>query len=243
MLKIYHIHIRKTAGTVVYNLLSKQFSQNDVCPIRSEIELRGKFPPRQRLPEITRYRLISGHFYTFGSALSPEYKMITFLRDPLTRAVSTFNHIQNDIRDPFHKKIKGMPISEALQSNLAALELNNGQTRFLVGNAGHDHTQLDDQSAVDIAKSFLDQMFFVGIQEQIESSLQGLAQQFSIDVPDQIPRLNTQITELGIKVGDLSAAELALLQEHNKHDLEIYSYARQQYGHLLNLSKEATESG
>lgn len=229
MLKTYHIHIRKTAGTVVYNLLSKQFSQNDVCPIRSEIELRGKFPPRQRLPEITRYRLISGHFYTFGKELSPEYKMITFLREPLVRTVSTFNHIQNDIRDPFHKKLKGMSLSEALQSNLAALELNNGQTRFLVGNAGHDHTQLDDQS-VDIAKSFLDQMFFVGIQEQLESSIHRLALCLRIEPPTHVPRINTKITKAGLKISDLNSDVVTLLQEHNTYDLEVYQYAYEKYG-------------
>lgn len=239
MRKIYHIHIRKTAGTAIYSLLRSQYQDDEVCPIRSEIELRGKFPPQQRLSTITQYRLISGHFYSFGQKLTSEYSIVTFLRNPLDRTISAFNHIQNDQRDPFHKKLKGMSLMNALQSNLADLELQNGQTRFLVGNAGYDHRQLD-QSAADIATAFIDKIAFVGIQEQMESSLQHLAIQLGIDVPQQIPRTNTQITKSGIKVSDLSADEIGFIREHNAYDLQIYEYAQRKHEFMCDTLKDST---
>jgi integrase len=228
MTKIYHIHIRKTAGTVIHELLRKQFQEQQVCPIRSEIELRGKFLIDERLTTIRQYPLISGHFYSFGKRLMPAYKIVTFLRDPVARTISAFNHIQYSKRDPFHKKLTGLTIGEALQSNLADLELRNGQTRFLVGNAGYDYNNLDDD-AISIAKSFIDQLFFVGIQELMELSVQRLTFLLGVDPPHQIDRINTKVTASGIKVNDLSADELKLVQKYNAYDLQVYQYAREKF--------------
>lgn len=228
MSKIYHIHIRKTAGTVIYSLLKQQFKEEDICPFRSELDLRNKLPVNDLLSTISQYRMISGHYYTFGKQLLPEYNIVTFLRNPIDRTISAFNHIQNAPRDPFHNKLKGLTLCEALQSNLAERELSNGQTRYLVGNAGYDYNNLDE-SSVSIAKSFIDQLFFVGIQELMEPSIQHLTQLLQIDAPQQIPRVNTKITESGIKVGDLSTDELNLLHEYNAYDLQVYQYAREKF--------------
>ena len=228
MSKIYHIHIRKTAGTVIYSLLKQQFKEEDVCPYRSEFELKIELPINAFLSTISQYRMISGHYYTFGKQLDPEYKIVTFLRNPIDRTISAYNHIQNAPRDRFHDKLKGLTLCEALRSNLAELELRNGQTRYLVGNAGYDHNNLDDAS-VSIAKSFIDQLFFVGIQELMEPSIQRLALLLQIDAPQRIPRVNTKITESGIKVSDLSTDEIDLLREYNAYDFQIYQYAREKF--------------
>jgi hypothetical protein len=228
MTKIYHIHIRKTAGTVIHNLLRKQFQKQQVCPIRSEIELKCKIPFGERLTKISEYPLISGHFYSFGKHLLPEYKIVTFLRDPIARTVSAFNHIQYSKRDPFHKKLKGLTLCDALESNLADVELRNGQTRFLVGNAGFDYNNLDENS-VSIANAFIEQMFFVGIQELMEPSILHLTRLLHIDAPQRIHRVNTKVTASGIKVDDLSDEELTLVHEYNAYDFQIYQYAYKRF--------------
>lgn len=229
--KIYHIHIRKTAGTVIHTLLKQQFKQTEVCPIRSEFELNKGFPVNQRVSALNQYRMISGHFYTLGRHLIPEFKAVTFLRDPIVRTVSAFNHIQNANRDPYHKLLKGLTLGEALTSNRADLELNNAQTRFLVGNAGYNHRQLDNNS-LSIAKSFIDQLFFVGVQEFIEPGIARLTQLMNIETPTQIHQINTKVTKSGIKVSELTNKELNLLQENNAYDLQVYEYVRKQYDHI-----------
>lgn len=223
MRNIYHIHIRKTAGTVIHRLLRKLYKKSQICPIRSEIELNFYYEPSQRVAAVRDYKLISGHFYSIGRHLIPEFESMTFLRHPVSRTISAFNHIQKARKDPFHSEIKGMSLTQALKSNRAKLELNNGQTRYLVGNAGYDYRELDSD-CVEIAKSFVDQLFFVGIQEKMESSVQLLAKAIDIKTIDNIPKINTAVTGDGIKQEHISQNELDLIKEHNHYDLQVYQY-------------------
>lgn len=232
MKKVYHIHIRKTAGTLIHQLLKKIYNKDQVCPIRSEYELNGSYEATKRVASIRHYNLISGHYYTIGRHLIPEFEAITFLRHPVSRTISAYNHIQNDRRDPFHNVIKGMSLIEALNSQRAKIELNNGQTRYLIGNSGYDFKELNSDS-VEIAKSFVDKIVFVGIQEEIESSVKLLAKLINIETLENIPRVNDAVTRDGIKREQISQNELDLINENNKYDLEVYQYAYKKFKELV----------
>ncbi len=226
MIKIYHIHIRKTAGTALLQVIKSKFDQSRICPIRSEWELKQKVKREGWIDYLQQFQLISGHFYTLASLLPHEhYTYLTFLRNPLHRVISVFKQMQNDKRDVFHKKITGLSLVEALESNLFNQELQNGQLRFLVSNAGHSLESLPSQKAIEVGLKFLGSIDFFGIQELMGVSALLFNKQFCTNLPSRIPRVNTRITEGGLQVADLSSEEIELIIMHNKLDMILYEKA------------------
>ena len=223
--KIYHIHIRKTAGTALKRYILNSFSNELVCPIRSEFELRAKIPIGQRLTYIKNYSFISGHFYSFGQSLKGEYFVFSMLRNPLDRALSAFNHMKNDTNDIYHKKILKLSLKQAFEDERFNKELNNGQTRQIVYNAGYDYDSLTAKNAVEVAKEFLQEINFVGIQEMINTSCTLLGKALDIEFPNKMPVWNKKITAAGIKKDQLKEDDVLLIQRNNLLDMELYQFA------------------
>jgi hypothetical protein len=83
--KLVFLHIPKSGGTTLHNLLLPHFPQEAVCPERFN-ELRH-FAAGQ----LARYRYFSGHFDLPSVKLIPgRKKIITMLREPVARLISMY---------------------------------------------------------------------------------------------------------------------------------------------------------
>ena len=233
-MRIYHIHIRKTAGTAVLSLLKSAFEKEQVCPIRSEIELNAKIQMEDRLKYIQQYSLVTGHFYNQGQNLKRTHNFVVFVRQPISRTVSSYNQIISDENDIFRRFILNKHMSEALLTPECAREFRNGQTRQLVRNAGEEYDKLTPEKRIAIATDFLQSSWFLGVQDIFELSYNLLSKKIGKEfVKNEAPKINTEITAKGKKSKDLDSNILRILYEINKEDLVLFENALKIFDHRV----------
>ncbi|MCH9630439.1 MAG: hypothetical protein S4CHLAM37_04390 [Chlamydiia bacterium] len=92
---IYFVHVPKTGGGSLFNVLNMQLHESEVFHIISMTNFR--FAPRQRI-DLSGFKLVSGHQpVSVLRRLDPKFDTsfkITILRDPQQRFYSNVNHVQ-----------------------------------------------------------------------------------------------------------------------------------------------------
>jgi len=164
---ILSVHIPKTGGITLYNLLEQKFGKGLVSDYPDRQEMKGRTDPVE---------VIHGHFEIADYLqLAPHARIITFLREPLSRALSHYYYWLNPPsyvpkNDPVYVKyfVEQKPDIEKF---LLARELCNICTSFL-----HplDHPE---------------QFWFIGFQETFADDIARLQQMLDMPVREQ-PILN-----------------------------------------------------
>ena len=234
--KYIFIHIRKTAGTSFRASLEKNFEELNYCPIKSQVELNAKHPLEKRAEFLSQYDLIAGHYFKIGQILNlDDYSIFMFFRNPIDRVISAFNHIKNDQRDPFHKRIKDKTFIESLKDERVSIEMNNSQFKYLIKNFGSpNYSDLEEeiQNEYSHAKHFplfieiLEKIDFIGITELFNTSIRLFEKQSTENLnlgKEKI--LNTKITTNGLKFHTMKSDEISELLKLNFLDMEVYKAA------------------
>src|SRR5215204_3175629 len=96
--RIFFIHIPKTAGVSFKAVLRDAFGKESICPIAYEADFF-----RRPSENLHHYRVFSGHHsYYLARILPGPLKILTFLRDPIRRAISAYTHVMRDRRHFAH---------------------------------------------------------------------------------------------------------------------------------------------
>jgi hypothetical protein len=240
----YFLHIPKTAGTSLIHLLTQRFPPEQVCP--AQIWSLLLEIPREQLG---RYRLFLGHLYHYLlDYLDRPAITFTFLRDPLERALSHYEHILRHPGHYFHEKAKQqgslctflddpetLPMIANFQTRALALDLDPVASR-----AGLDPAQLRalvlekqlesvvppveaNEELLRVALERLRGMAFVGIVEDFDSSVRRLFATLGWRLPRTIPTLN--VSSKKINRTTLLGRERQLLHQHLQLDYELYARA------------------
>jgi len=211
MLEIIHIHIPKTAGTSLLNVLQKKYSSNEICTIKRK-ELTGS-STKDNSDIINHHiskehKILHGHLFykEIGPVLkmNKDVKIITFLRSPVDRVISNYLFFKQRI---FEGKVNKNELSrkdETLMEYARLEESQNRQSKFLDG--------LD-----------LEKLYFLGIMETFSEDIKNLCQKLGINISD-IPELNKnkhfEISDLKI-----SEEEIQEIKSFNQKDLLLYQKA------------------
>jgi hypothetical protein len=190
---LYFLHIPKTAGTAVIDVLDRQFAAEAILPAQL-IPALDETTSEVR----TRARLVRGHL---GARLSEhlEQRVTTFtvLRDPVERTLSHFAHIQREPGHYLHRRVASArySITDFLADPDCRSLIGDHQARHLVRSAGdppvavHPFEQhpLARQIAFELAPlppvaelrtmalAALNRMDAVGVAEDVDQSLDRLA--------------------------------------------------------------------
>ncbi|MBI4259639.1 MAG: sulfotransferase family 2 domain-containing protein [Actinobacteria bacterium] len=243
------LHVPKTAGSTLYQVFGRQFRRSqifvprgggglgktaylrhvvvgDMEPIvqhgldrnRREVERLRALSPESA----TRIRVLLGHFW-FGihEALPGTATYVTMLRDPVDRVLSLYQHrrTRHGLRST---------IEEYLAED-RDVQMRNGQVRRFVGSASElFHVDVTDEMLA-TALGNLDRHFpVVGLTERFDESLVLMARRFGWPV--------RRLRYFPVNVGSgrprresLSAEALALIEERNRHDLELYRHAAERF--------------
>lgn len=193
--KIIFFHIPKTGGHSISYLLMNEYS----------------------------FENLGGNIYSLGFQLSileaskflnlSEYKLITFLRDPVDRVLSEYKYcIEKLGGDPHilnsHRLPPGNPIETA--SNIAC--------KMLSGLDSNDPS-IPCEVHLEHAKRNLENFFFVGITEKMEESMELLFSLLGLEKPEEIPHFNKTETKTVF-----SEKEIEGIISRNSADIELYKY-------------------
>ncbi len=238
------LHVPKTGGTT-FNLMVK-----NSYPAHRAVQLLnlwdGKFP------EKSQYDFLSGHFrWSFVKEQGLDQRhLITFVRNPISRAVSQFYFMKMDEvlgfyetdKEVFGDSIKtGMIRALHKARQLSLEEFLREEPELSYALLGNFHTWILSEGGgriadlgegdLAVAKSVVDRCFFVGVCEKMEESLALIAQKMGWP-KQEYHRENATSGKRDPK--DHSPWVLQRLGEINALDLDLYQHALGKFAQLKN---------
>ena len=234
-------HIPKTAGTTLRYIIQYQFPPSAIC------ELYGSSgSPAQRIAKLQslsklqqqKIKIINTHVgFGLHNYLQQPSMYITFLREPVQRAVSMYYYFQKT-KNPQYVELSleefvlTYPgVQNGMTKNLAGIVL---QTQL--GTAEANQQLVCDRSSLEIARANLQQHFkFVGISERFDESLLLLRQILGWKIP-LFDKSNTSK-----KPKNIDRKVLKLIERHNELDLQLYESATTAFEELIAKQEFAFE--
>ncbi len=209
--EIISLHIPKTAGTSFRNILKNVYGNDQVACLNIEtngvIMLNEQLYYENKLPKV---KVIHGHFVyetlLNKFTLPKQYKLITWVRDPVKRVISNFYYLESRLKELLDEERNNLNIISKLQRTLIEFtraEINrNRQVKFMTG-------------------SNLENFDFIGIYEFFESELLRLSSILNWNItPDLLHHNKTPE-----RTSQLSDEILNEIRELNIEDVHIYNEA------------------
>lgn len=205
--QLLSLHVPKTAGTSFLEILRRVYQGHVITMNRGQIR-RGQRDIEELFS--TEYDVVHGHmhFNDLKEFISPETKIITWLRDPVERVLSNyFYSLYNEV--PKRESRNVISKFSDLRIFIRKPPRRNLMTKYLDG--------LD-----------LESIFFVGFQNDFQKDLQLLAQKLNWDLTD----IDTDIflnsnTHSKYQNLELDEELIYKIKEYNSEDIELYNKALQ----------------
>lgn len=224
---VIFLHIPKTAGTTLHDIIERNYDPAAVCTFGSDAHAAVADFKNLSLNEREQVRLLRGHM-AFGLheylPITDDY--FTILRDPVDRVISYYNFI---LRTPDHYlyqiiQSSNMSLSDLLRSKLP-LMMNDAQVRLLSGVWGDIAFGGVTDEMRQTAESNLREYFVVaGITEEFDKTLCLLREELNWGSNIQYERQN--VSQRGLTQQQLPAGTIDLIRHSNKMDIALYTFAK-----------------
>jgi len=232
-----HLHIPKTGGTTLRDIIQYQYKSTKILTIPTLSESKNIINnlSHNRMKYLD---IIQGHLqYGIHEKLNRNIKYFTIIRDPIKRILSTYYYIINQPNNPqnLSNAKKTMSIYDYINSGINPF-LINGQTQLIAGNeCSIDDPYIKSSELLEIAKNNINENFiFAGITEKFDESILLLKRMLNWKSPYYSKANQTKnkpdYNKIDINVRDF-------IKEHNQLDIDLYNYVRK----LIN--KKIDEAG
>lgn len=231
---IIFLHIPKTGGRSLQNILLRRYSKEEIITDAHEIldQIADWSDERKR-----NIRYLQGHFiYGIHNILPQECSYITVLRDPVDRVISHYYYIKRSPSHPINQVIhqEKMDLEGYITSGVCE-EVVNDQTRLIAGVSRSSNIDVDTMLVK--AKQNVDTEFIVtGIVERFDETVILLKR-----------RLGLRNVFYGVRnqtigrpqKGQIPDRILALIKERNYADIELYAYANRKLAKMIDAEGKA----
>lgn len=223
---IIFLHVAKAGGSTLRRVLRNQYSNKEVY----EIVSRGRKTEYNiqkfiTLPEEEKrqIKLLQGHFsYGLHNHIFNKCKYISMLRDPVNRVLSGFNYASSNPNHFLFDKLKGMSLTDYLNSDIIDVDRNRAVQRLSGIPMGQEITL----ETLFLAKKNIENDFVaVGLMERFDESLilfQSLLGWKSIPV---YSKLNVSKSS----PQDPTSCELEKIKLLYSLDMELYKWVRMNF--------------
>ncbi|HEV7457997.1 MAG TPA: sulfotransferase family 2 domain-containing protein [Roseococcus sp.] len=257
--RLIFLHIPKTAGTSLHDVLTGYFRSDEICPERRR-DLSQK--PQEYFEP---YRFFSGHFTAESIARVPGRKFaFTILRNPHERIVSLYyfwrRHSEaviraNNLAGPRLARELTMKEFLSLDAPIPRNYIKNEMTRVLAGDVftekGDIYYELKDGKRIPIEKfeiirramATLSQLDFVFFVETLDRDFPVLCKMLGMDPVPAFPRKNTRDEVRpdleAVQEEVLDEEHTRLLNRNTELDRLIYSLARVRRADVLRRQSQS----
>jgi len=220
------LHIPKTAGTTIRMILEDD----------EKVKLLSVYPGEKHYTQLSDikkmdlkdYDIIYGHinFGIHNLAKIDDFKYIAFLRNPVDRIISYYNHVMYN--DP---NFKNKPISLIKFLNRPDKQVYNHQVRVISGidfDKFHCNDKIFEKAVENLKKYFL----MVGITEEFDKSLILLYYFLNKETPGYVKE-NVSTKKIFTKES-LSIYEIDKIRLLNTYDLALYQEAKRLLNQKIN---------
>jgi hypothetical protein len=233
---VIFLHIGKTAGTTLRQILGRQYRGKDILLLRNRPLREARDPSRltregtieqfAALPEADRERpsLIMGHtIFGLHEHLRRPATYFTLLRDPVALTISQYTYIRRNANHPLHAEAKARSLVDYVTSGIT-LETDNSQTRALAGDRtvpfGACSASMLERAQANVEGWFA----VVGLVERFDGSLLLLQEAFGWRDPFYVPA-NVSASGRSPASDDVRTA----IAEQNHLDVRLYAWAEERF--------------
>lgn len=234
--QVVFIHVPKAAGTTFTAVLDGQFRREEICPAYYLDEFFFSIPREQLL----HYRLLRGHYEWSVLELLRDVRVITVLREPVSRAFSYYRFIRATKKHPKFKVMQAKSFLDVLHDEELGKSIRNFQTLLFGRDLDLERMRRNmapetppiypwenrpgpTPVSLERAKMRLAMCSFVGLQERFEDSLLLLAYTFGWPPPVNVSKLNVTPVE-SVPMGK-DEEELVAIRDLNSMDIALYAFA------------------
>ncbi|EDN68566.1 conserved hypothetical protein [Beggiatoa sp. PS] len=222
--KIIFLHIPKTAGTSLRQLIQNVYPGKQCLPLYYPWpyqpavieEIKGQLPDTQ---------ILYGHtLFGIHELLNIQAQYVTFLRNPIDRVISFYNHNACHSNAEYYATIqRGVSLLKLLKGENAP-QTNNLMTRMIAPYKPND--LLDDDRILEQAIDNIEKQFcFVGLVEKMAESVELLSKKLGWPSSYEIPYLNAVPSK---QIDKVDAQTKAALEKYNRLDILLYQHIQQQ---------------
>jgi len=238
---IVFLHIPKTGGSTVSNIIKRNFEEDEcyICGSRGESQYQSNLnfislDENQK----RKYKFIAGHVeLILLQSLPQEHFSFTFLRNPVDRMISMYYYILANEKHHLHEIVSKnrLSIKEFMAAKLWH-ELDNGMVRRLSGVRDLiPYGQCDSQLLESAKFNLLNNISFFGFLERFDESIFMLSKIVGLK---DILYTKKNVTKKKPKRKDIDKDSIDAIVEYNKLDIELYNFARNHYRKYSQIAKD-----
>lgn len=237
---VIFLHVPKTGGTTLQEVLvrntpagrlhhlhNNRLRRDDAAMAAAAADLWGVHlpgdPPQRRRP--ARPALVGHHQIDHALYQLPgrPFVNITLLRHPVERVISHYHFLLDSPNHGGHAKVADLTLSEYVERDVTK-ESSNGQARRLgLGTGARRGDVADDELRRAATTNLRDRFSFFGVTERYDAFLVACSRVLGWE--------NIFYTRRKVGVSrrrsPVDAATIALIEERNRVDLELYEFAKQ----------------
>ena len=231
---IIHLHIPKTGGTTLRDIIQRQYLSKNILTIPTLEESENILETVPSV-KINQLELVQGHLkYGIHLNLNRSAKYFAILRNPIDRVLSTYYYVISQDNNPqnLSSNDNTMSIFDYVNSGINPF-LINGQTQLISGKTCSINDPLiRSKELLSIAKKNIKENFiFTGTTEQFDESILLLKGILRWKSP-YYSRANKTKNKPDYKKIDKKIRDF--IKDHNQLDINLYNYVKKSINDKIN---------
>jgi hypothetical protein len=214
---LYFLHIPKTAGITVEQVIKRYFDEDEICPAYFPREYAETTPE-----QAAAYRLFVGHGdYETHAVMPPGTALVTVLRNPIAQLVSLYNHIMTRPKHHQHAEFNERDLTFAEFADLP--QSRHALSRRIIGRSAFSERRAEAgrDGLVELALARIDEFAVVGLTERLPRFFADLSSLMGVEPITEWPHANVA-HEKRITVDEVDDATRAKHRRRSPGDYAIY---------------------